>query len=584
MIIKKLDINNCKVYKDDILVNVNDTINENDVFNLKVKAEPNCFFNSDITLLGSESSIIQTSENLINLNGFSVSSGSIDVTKYDDGFRLKALGGSDIYAQSYTLVKGLEYTISYDKTILSGSAGHELSRNVSIRDTVNGVSTPMNIKEGYQELKFIARSTKYTISFIPSYTEKAPYLDVEFRNIVLKQGIGEPIVAKPIKFTPSGKNEQYFNADFTELNYSFTIKSDVEIVANALMNKKKYTVDGISFPNADVNLSVGQSYFEGDRIDLVIQAKSGYKFDSVIEIIGNEPHQEITYFVPNGVNTEYFNSDFTRLEFSFNVSSVIIIDGNTVPMEDTLQSYTSVYSMKVDDFVRWTRESMWTDFDGYLGDVYFTNYTKFIEDIFNIPFKVPEGNQELIVLSDFTTDVYANRLDSTILNYDLGTIVVPEKYHNSYDYQGVECFLNVPFTKKIPLDTAMVVGSTIRIEYAIDVFTRGTTINIYSTFNDSLIQSEYFIIGDNIPFFYYNKPKSEKEPKIINKIEKPFIEVIRNIPYKDINNTYNVVSEQGKLLNYNGYVEIENIDLQIQATESEKDMILSLLKNGVYIK
>lgn len=226
---------------------------------------------------------------------------------------------------------------------------------------------------------------------------------------------------------------------------------------------------------------------------------------------------------------------------------------------------------------------------GQWGEVNIVDYGNMIMNLMVIPFEIPEhliyNNNSQIRLGLLRTGINATLLKSYLLEIDLGTIHVPEKYGNVLDYSETDVELFLPLLNSIPINVDYVIGETIRIEYVIDLYSGNVTVNLYSTFSDSLFHSEIQNIGHTIPFSTsrYDGMNGSLDVAIHNNIKTPYVIVTRNRTIEN-NELMGVgVIEVGKLLNRTGYFEVSDIDLDSKATNQEQSEIKNILSNGVFI-
>ena len=167
----------------------------------------------------------------------------------------------------------------------------------------------------------------------------------------------------------------------------------------------------------------------------------------------------------------------------------------------------------------------------------------------------------------------------------MGTIKVTEKYKNVYDYSNVMYILHLPYFDKIYLDSEYVVNQSIKIEYVFDIYTGSVTVNVYSSFIDSVIESRTNIVVSQIPFLQKQTHAVIGTITTVNKnnISSPFIEVVRNIPYNVDTIFGGETIEYGVIGDYTGFTRCENILLNSSATNIEKDEIIKLLNDGVIL-
>lgn len=216
---------------------------------------------------------------------------------------------------------------------------------------------------------------------------------------------------------------------------------------------------------------------------------------------------------------------------------------------------------------------------------------KYIINVMELPFTISDneiGVETNIILGYKLMETRTMELLNDELIIDFGEITVPLKYNNSYDFMNTEIKLHVPFSDTIDIDVSYAVNQTIRIIYIIDLYSGNTTINIYSSLIDNIFTSVNTSIGRNIPFITAITGDAigglTDNRSLINNILKPFVEVIRAPPY-EVDNIFNSnVSVQGSLSGVLGFVRVDDMILNSNATINEKQRISTILKSGVYIK
>lgn len=216
---------------------------------------------------------------------------------------------------------------------------------------------------------------------------------------------------------------------------------------------------------------------------------------------------------------------------------------------------------------------------------------EYILNVLELPYELPSeviGSLTPIRLGSHSLNTEGLDILNDEIIINLGDIVVPPKYNNSYDFINTETILHLPFTQSIKLDINYVIGYAINIKYIMDLYSGDGTINITSTKTNNVIYSESIKIGRDIPFI--RKIGGEKvntlstKSGVNNGVLNPFIEVIRNIQYQQNNVFKNEIITNESLKNVTGYVTVNNIILNSGATQNEKNNIVNLLRNGVIIK
>ena len=356
---------------------------------------------------------------------------------------------------------------------------------------------------------------------------------------------------------------------------TLTIDNDVEIYGIA-ETKVLVIYDGATFNNCTCNYSDGEEYSLEKPI--IISADSGYQFlgEFYFKYKQSALTQEGT-FINEGVRLYYdedlSNAQVIRLNDNYNATLKPV-----EPVEPVSQ-FTNLYLTNKDELTLLSKER-YQSIEGTKVD-----FGDYITNLYNTPFKIPSdivGGESDIILGSFKTSVTSSLLISSKFIIDMGTIEVTEKYNNVYDYSNVMYVLHLPYFDKIYLDSEYVVNQSIKIEYVFDVYTGSATVNIYSSFIDSIIESRTNIIVSQIPFLQKQTNSVIGNITTVNKnnIVSPFIEVVRNIPY-NVNTIFGGETiEYGVIGDYEGFTRCENVLLNSRATNTEKEEIIKLLNDG----
>lgn len=210
----------------------------------------------------------------------------------------------------------------------------------------------------------------------------------------------------------------------------------------------------------------------------------------------------------------------------------------------------------------------------------------FILNVLEIPFKIDDKYRK--GLEPITLGLYEIKTKGVVINsdeisFDLGTITVPQKFNNSFDYQNTDVRLNLPYVDSIILDSEYVVGYEIKVTYLLDVYSGKVDINIFSSKTNKNIYSSQFSLGRTIPFITRERQVQgdiSNSKGLSNGINRAFIEVARNVPIGNVDRDIEVT---GKLLDVKGYVKINDIRMETTATSDEKDLIKQRIREGVII-
>ena len=212
------------------------------------------------------------------------------------------------------------------------------------------------------------------------------------------------------------------------------------------------------------------------------------------------------------------------------------------------------------------------------------DFTKFINQIYRIPFNVPNDlttDINNIQVGKYSVDVETKQVNQDKLIIDGGSITVEPHYNNANDYSPIECILYLPFTKEVNLNINDIINHTINIKYNIDLLS-GTTTIIVSNENNEIYTGQ-FNISTSLEFYglYEDKVVNRLNSTYINDILQAYIKLIYNKPVKNLV-SYETM-EHGILKDYHGFTKISNIDLQGTYNYNESTEINELLRQGVFI-
>lgn len=424
----------------------------------------------------------------------------------------------------------------------------------------NTFDVTTNAKNSYVSTS--SYSSRITLTLIKGY---------RFTRVQYQQG--EKGVYGELIDIPFDKSGTFFVAEFPAFTNVIKIEFDTEQYTpepekiNITFTNENVTgkLDGVLLKvNSDNIFNVGVH-------TVVFTAKLGY-------VITN------AYFMDSGVPTNLdISSDGKSVTYVFNEShnKTYPFTITTVKQQnEDVTGFNHLYKVDKTILKSISLERFATEKD--LG--------QYMLNVLELPFTVSnviEGELNNISLGNFTLKVQALELTNDSVLIDVGNIFVPSKYHNSYDYKDTVIKLHLPYIRTIEIDTFYVINQTISIHYIIDLYSGGTTVNIISDKVNKVIHSERVNIGRNIPFI---SPKEQSIKGYIqdnqgleNGVRTAFIEVIRNVP-SSLDTFSNEMVVQSKLEDVRGYVSVSNILLNTNANFNEKNSIIQLLKDGVYIK
>lgn len=326
-----------------------------------------------------------------------------------------------------------------------------------------------------------------------------------------------------------------------------------------------------------------QSITKGDMVNIEIQSHDGFLFD------GYNALYDSHYNMYDFEGSDTFQSvEFEPVESGKIELEISVIEDSTEPDPDPDPepepepdfNFNKIYQVKNEVLNYLAKITPMSDDNN--------PFTDYIINLIEIPFEIPEKHLtdvDSIIIGFSEFDQPAKKVDRDLIKFDVGKITVPEKYGNSYDYVDTECILHLPYHSNITLDSSYVIDSTIKLEYYLNVYTGDGTVNIYSSKIDDIIHSEKFKLGRLIPFVAKSNMTNDKPDvdfQLFNGLQRAYLEINRNIPIDDLN--VNRVSVWGRVGDSDGYVEIDDVQLNFKSSSMDKTEIKSLLRDGVYIK
>ena len=215
------------------------------------------------------------------------------------------------------------------------------------------------------------------------------------------------------------------------------------------------------------------------------------------------------------------------------------------------------------------------------------DYGQYISAVYRIPVDLSgiSGDTSNIMLGQYDSEVASTLLNQYLIDIDGGSITIPEKFNNAYDYLTTECVLHLPFLDEVWLSPQYVINQTINIRYKLDLYSGTLTASIYSSYLNSIVANSSGIIVTHIPFMQNQTDSvvNSLSKVYTNLIPSAFMEVTRNIPYDSVNIYGKECVDFDMIGNKTGYLKCDNVSLVTSATKNEKDEIMSLLKGGVLL-
>lgn len=373
------------------------------------------------------------------------------------------------------------------------------------------------------------------------------------------------------------------NAEKTELSVTLSSSSypyylkDIAAEGTPIADEIQFTITG-ELINCTANYQSGTVLHSGDVITLT--PNNGYEFsgsytlkitqfgimsDDVFTLSGNT----LTYTVTTNLTAVNLDSSYTATK-----------------IPTALSTFVNIYFPTDDNLTQLANERFITNQSGEISD-----NGSYITKSYLLPFDMTDitsTDTRYIILGNSTTNISSKYSTSWKHKINMGSIVIPDKYKNVYDYINTECYICCPFFDIIGIDSKYVIGQTVTIDCDINMYDGTATLVLKSTFtHNECFYKTVKNVGFDVPYIFNNV-----NPTVINNISIPFIEnnyrafiaVHRNVPYisdSDYgknNYFYSSLSSYG-----NGYFEISDIKLSDNIPQEIQTEIKQILSGGVFI-
>lgn len=215
------------------------------------------------------------------------------------------------------------------------------------------------------------------------------------------------------------------------------------------------------------------------------------------------------------------------------------------------------------------------------------NKSVFINDLIMIPFAIPDiyyPDKSNIKLGNSDTGVLAPILNTDLVEFDLGNIVINDYQNSVLDFEGVNYELRLPFINEVQkIEASLIVNKTINVKMLLDIYTGECSINVYNG-SEIPVLSYKAKIGRSIPIRIMNEVVNNlsSSSNIYNVITKAMLS--RSKPELIDSRFSNLVVKTGLLATVKGYVEVNKIMLNKNMSDLENELLIALLNRGVNIK
>lgn len=290
---------------------------------------------------------------------------------------------------------------------------------------------------------------------------------------------------------------------------------------------------------------------------------------------------QVNIYLPDLYNELPFSpSTITNATFQIITAKAIehiTVDDDVFKSNDFLKTYIGDFDTLYDISILMYGEN--------LGGVDIMNT---IQSIYSLPFKFDEDliipTQRLIFFGNVESDVLANLTNVNTLIVNFGIVEVPVLYDSLFDYKDTDCFIHLPFlSNPIDVDAYKIVGHKVHARLFIDLYTgEGTYILTSDSVDNQIIFKQVVKVGYEIPIvnIHRNVILGTLDKFNYNLDYEFKIEVNRNIPIFT-NEKSNLIYD--KIENYSGVVKVNDTQLMVNCSNTEKDEIRNLLTTGIII-
>lgn len=421
---------------------------------------------------------------------------------------------------------------------------------------------------------------------------------VQGDNLNIKPKTDYKLVLNNCYFLDDYNNQLYFQGTETSANLSLTDSTpltslvlesasiynpdtDIRLTFDSTMQATLQDNNASMFIN-DVPVTIGMTAVNGDVIR--IKANSGYE-------LADKPSFYI--YSDNSGYQGSFNLDL--IDENINAEKVIDLSyDNYLTNLDVITTQVDIVAGANNLYKINKADLKQINIDRFVNSgsnpPTVIDYGTNILGVINLPFNINPDfiqNPELIKLGTHETTVTAPKVVTDKLYLNLGDINVPMP-ENSLGFTNATALIHLPYANSLTLDINAVLGQIINVEYVIDLYNGNSYVNIKSNKSDSIIASSSVDLGINIPYSsmlgdnntVYNSNMSLGGD---NHVKTPYIEIIQNIPILGNGFFTAPITAESNLNNEKGFIQVENINLNVTATSNEKDMILTALRSGVII-
>lgn len=368
-----------------------------------------------------------------------------------------------------------------------------------------------------------------------------------------------------------------------------------------------YTGDFVPFPAKKTVLTISQAsidawamdnmFMEVNGVPVVANQEINFDEEMTLRVTGNYELVFARFVDPVELMEHSFVVDpsgkFGTLTLpdtvSFISDSMVYKTELVAPVN--VKGSNTVYRIADADLETFTHKRFSVITSGGTGTIY--DYGQFILGLIKLPFEIDPSlivGSEQVRLGPMNTGVAGDVIGVDRLVVPLGSVTVPAPSLTSLDYQSTLCKLHLPYANPVPIDIQYVIGETITVELSISLYDGEAQYTLKSSKFDEVFDTVTCRLDIAIPFANVvggipnkNRP-SNVSVGVDNGIRTAFIEVERKPREMPDGFFTAAVNVEGTLQGKTGYFEVSHCELNVLATQEEKERILSALRDGVILK
>lgn len=389
---------------------------------------------------------------------------------------------------------------------------------------------------------------------------------------------------------------------FTELptitNGVFTRVTDYQYTCTSFTVQSDTTITGIAggVGNYEItynlsNCSISPAVYHTNytpNITFTVTADSNYKFSNAnppFYRIGNVDDRFYLTKISDSVYTFDTANDTDASTHNLHFYATAIYDSSPIPTPTISYGFVNIYLPTIEQMQTLARYRF-TNNEGEYTDLF-----KYVYKVHKMYFNIPTLYTDYLTLAYYRTPILTNATTDAFVYANCGTVNVPELYHNIFDYQYTSTRLYLPFIGFQSIDTKDIMNSNVTLAYKANIVT-GNILAILSTdARGEMYQFEGYG-GFDIPYMLNNFQTGVNHDLFQSTAYlgslTPTIQLTTDIPYG--NNADNIfgygVYSWCKISDISGYFKCTDVQLIILhdfITNSEVNMIIDILKNGVFV-